>query len=45
MTFSNESVEPYRAPGLGEHSIEVATSVAGLSTARATELKDKGVFE
>jgi crotonobetainyl-CoA:carnitine CoA-transferase CaiB-like acyl-CoA transferase len=44
LTFSVSATQPYRAPGLGEHSTEIARSTAGLFDARIHELQKAGVF-
>jgi crotonobetainyl-CoA:carnitine CoA-transferase CaiB-like acyl-CoA transferase len=45
MTFSRSRVEPYRAPAMGEHSIEVLTTVCGISPERAKELAAEGALQ
>jgi crotonobetainyl-CoA:carnitine CoA-transferase CaiB-like acyl-CoA transferase len=45
LSLSRSAVSAYRAPRLGEHSEEVATSVAGLSEERVRELQSLGVFK
>ncbi len=44
MSFSRSRIEPFRAPGLGEHSREVAAGIAGLARERIEELEQLGVF-
>jgi crotonobetainyl-CoA:carnitine CoA-transferase CaiB-like acyl-CoA transferase len=45
LSFSVDRQTPYRAPGLGEHSFEVASSVAGLSAERVAGLDAAGVLK
>ncbi len=45
LTFSRDLNRPYRAPALGEHTGQVARSVAGLSEERVRALREQGVFE
>ena len=45
ITFSGEQVEPYRAPGLGEHNREILVEVAGLTPERFEALRDAGVLQ
>jgi crotonobetainyl-CoA:carnitine CoA-transferase CaiB-like acyl-CoA transferase len=45
LSLSRSMVSPYRPPRLGEHSVEVATTLAGLSEARVYELQSLGVFK
>ncbi|MCP5143636.1 MAG: CoA transferase [Gammaproteobacteria bacterium] len=45
IDFSRSDIAPFRAPGLGEHSAEVAAGIAGISSERITELNDLGVFK
>jgi crotonobetainyl-CoA:carnitine CoA-transferase CaiB-like acyl-CoA transferase len=45
ITFSNERVEPYRAPAMGEHSREIALELASVDAARFAELDAAGVFK
>ena len=45
LTFSSDVNRPYRAPALGEHTWEVARTVAGTSEVRLQELQRLGVFE
>jgi crotonobetainyl-CoA:carnitine CoA-transferase CaiB-like acyl-CoA transferase len=45
MTFSADANRPYRAPALGEHTWEVARSLAGISEERLQQLQSLGVFE
>jgi crotonobetainyl-CoA:carnitine CoA-transferase CaiB-like acyl-CoA transferase len=45
VSFSGEKIEPFRAPGMGEHSLEVAAAFAGLDAARIAALEAGGVFK
>lgn len=45
LEFSGDHVEPFRAPGLGEHNREIALQVAGLSGARFEALQAGGVLK
>jgi crotonobetainyl-CoA:carnitine CoA-transferase CaiB-like acyl-CoA transferase len=45
MTFSDDVNRPYRAPALGEHTWEVARTVAGMREERLQELQKLGVLE
>ncbi len=45
IQFSRDSLDPYRAPGIGEHTADVAENIAGLSAERISELFDSGVFK
>jgi crotonobetainyl-CoA:carnitine CoA-transferase CaiB-like acyl-CoA transferase len=45
IDFSRDAPAPYRAPGMGEHSIEIARDMAGLSAERAAELDRLGVLK
>jgi crotonobetainyl-CoA:carnitine CoA-transferase CaiB-like acyl-CoA transferase len=45
ISFSADRVMPYRAPGIGEHSREIALDVAGVSTERYAELEAAGVLK
>ena len=44
IDFSSDSNTPFRAPGLGEHSVEVARGVAGVTPERVEVLQQLGVF-
>jgi crotonobetainyl-CoA:carnitine CoA-transferase CaiB-like acyl-CoA transferase len=44
MTFSRSPNQPYRAPNMGEHSADIATTLCGLSDARVAELQSLAVF-
>ncbi len=45
IDFSLSAVQPFRAPSLGEHNVEIATTLAGLSAARVAELQAQEVFK
>ena len=45
LTLSRSTVSPFRAPRLGEHSVAVATTLAGLSEERVRDLQSSGVFQ
>jgi len=45
IDFSASTVEPFRAPALGEHNEEVAIEVAGLDVLRVSELAALEVFK
>ena len=45
ITFSRSRVEPFRAPSLGEHSREIATTLCGLTAERIDALEALGVFQ
>ena len=45
LRFSRDGFHPYRAPGMGEHSSEVASTICGLSPTRIAELESAGVFQ
>jgi crotonobetainyl-CoA:carnitine CoA-transferase CaiB-like acyl-CoA transferase len=45
MRFSRTVPEPFRAPRLGEHSREIALTIAGLAPERCEELEARGVFK
>jgi crotonobetainyl-CoA:carnitine CoA-transferase CaiB-like acyl-CoA transferase len=45
ISFSDEQVVPFQAPGMGEHNREVAADFAGLQLARVEELEAAGVFK
>lgn len=44
VSFSRDTVAPYRAPGMGEHGEAIAAEIAGLSLERIGELAAAGVF-
>jgi crotonobetainyl-CoA:carnitine CoA-transferase CaiB-like acyl-CoA transferase len=45
ISFSRSKVSPYRAPALGEHTTEIALTLAGLSAERLAQLTDAGVLK
>jgi crotonobetainyl-CoA:carnitine CoA-transferase CaiB-like acyl-CoA transferase len=45
IIFSHDRFAPYRAPGMGEHCHEIASTLCGLSDARIAELEEAGVFQ
>jgi crotonobetainyl-CoA:carnitine CoA-transferase CaiB-like acyl-CoA transferase len=45
ITFSGETIAPYRAPAIGEHNEEVARDIAGLDPDRIRTLAENGVFK
>lgn len=45
IRFSRDPFQPYRAPRMGEHCREIASSLCGLSDARIAELESTGVFQ
>jgi crotonobetainyl-CoA:carnitine CoA-transferase CaiB-like acyl-CoA transferase len=45
MTFSHGVNRPYRAPALGEHTQEIARTLAGMTEERLQALRTLGVFE
>jgi crotonobetainyl-CoA:carnitine CoA-transferase CaiB-like acyl-CoA transferase len=45
MSFSHDVNRPYRAPALGEHTQEIARTVAGMTEERLQTLQKLGVFE
>ncbi|MEN9705799.1 MAG: hypothetical protein RLZZ393_1678, partial [Pseudomonadota bacterium] len=44
MTFSQDRIDAFRPPGIGEHSRQVAIEVAGLLASRVDALEAEGVF-
>ncbi|QZH76692.1 MAG: CoA transferase [Erythrobacter sp.] len=44
IAFSRDTLQPYRAPGMGEHAHEVAQAIAGISPQRIAELDELGIF-
>ena len=44
MSFSRSATAPYRAPGIGEHSLEIAGTICGVDAAQAATLAAAGVF-
>ncbi|WP_417318698.1 CoA transferase [Emcibacter sp.] len=45
VSFSAEEIQPFRAPDIGEHSLEVASDLAGLSEERIEQLAALEVFK
>ncbi len=45
ISFSDETIIPYRAPSIGEHILEIARDVAGLDPDRIGQLIEIGVFK
>ena len=45
IRFSGDRLEPFRAPGIGEHSERIAREIAGLGAARFAELQQTGLFQ
>ena len=45
ISFSDSVVTPYRAPGMGEHTREIALAEAGLGPDRLSVLEDEGVLK
>ena len=45
VEYSRTKPQPYAAPGMGEHSREIAASLAGLSAQRISELEHLGIFK
>jgi crotonobetainyl-CoA:carnitine CoA-transferase CaiB-like acyl-CoA transferase len=45
MSFSADSTAPFRPPGIGEHSREIALEIAGLAAERIDALDALGVFK
>jgi crotonobetainyl-CoA:carnitine CoA-transferase CaiB-like acyl-CoA transferase len=44
VSLSRNPVCPFRAPGLGEHSLDIARNIAGLDDSIVEELQAAGVF-
>jgi crotonobetainyl-CoA:carnitine CoA-transferase CaiB-like acyl-CoA transferase len=44
ISFSRSPNQPYRAPNMGEHSVDIARGLCGLSAGRVAELESLGVF-
>jgi len=44
ISFSRSPNQPYRAPNMGEHSVDIATKLCGLSDARVADLQSLAVF-
>lgn len=45
MLFSAGPLEPFRAPGIGEHGEAIARDIAGLPADRVAALADQGLFK
>jgi crotonobetainyl-CoA:carnitine CoA-transferase CaiB-like acyl-CoA transferase len=45
ISFSRDRQQPYRAPGIGEHTAEIIRDVAGVDTQRLAELESAGVLK
>jgi crotonobetainyl-CoA:carnitine CoA-transferase CaiB-like acyl-CoA transferase len=45
LTLSGHQLRPYRAPGIGEHSLSIAQEICGLEPSHISELVLKGVFQ
>ena len=45
LRFSRDAFQPYRAPAMGEHVVDVAASICGLSPERIAQLDSAGVFQ
>ena len=45
ISFSGDTITPFRAPALGEHNREIALEVAGLPADRYEALRSSGVFQ
>jgi crotonobetainyl-CoA:carnitine CoA-transferase CaiB-like acyl-CoA transferase len=45
ITFSRDRVAPFRAPSIGEHSRDVALTLAGIDAVRFAKLTDEGLFK
>jgi crotonobetainyl-CoA:carnitine CoA-transferase CaiB-like acyl-CoA transferase len=45
LSFSRDAFQPYRAPRMGEHVMDVATRIAGLAPERVQAMIDDGVFK
>ncbi len=45
IEFSDDAVSPYRAPAIGEHTREIVVDIAGVSSARHSELAAEGVLK
>ena len=44
IEFSAETIAPYRAPGIGEHSRQIAVDAAHIDASRVAELEAEGIF-
>jgi hypothetical protein len=45
LVFSRSHFEPFRAPAMGEHNIDILTSVCGFSSEQARQLAAAGALE
>ncbi|WP_262503870.1 CaiB/BaiF CoA-transferase family protein [Sphingosinithalassobacter sp. CS137] len=45
LRLSRDRVAPFRAPAMGEHALEIARSMCGLSPERVQAMRESGVFE
>ncbi len=45
IRFSRDVFEPFRAPRIGEHVVEIAQSLCGLPPERIADLEAEGVFQ
>jgi|HubBroStandDraft_1064217.scaffolds.fasta_scaffold00039_74 crotonobetainyl-CoA:carnitine CoA-transferase CaiB-like acyl-CoA transferase len=45
MTFSRSILEPYRSPGIGEHSVSIARTLCGLDDSRIAYFESLKVFQ
>jgi len=45
IAFSLDTPTPFRAPGIGEHNVDIASTIAGLSPGEIAALSDSGVFQ
>lgn len=45
ITFSRDRLEPFRAPGMGEHVREIATELCRIPQERLEQLLEMGVFK
>lgn len=45
ITFSDDVIRPFRAPGIGEHTREIALETAGIGAERYAQLEAEGVLK
>jgi crotonobetainyl-CoA:carnitine CoA-transferase CaiB-like acyl-CoA transferase len=45
LTLSRTQLQPFRAPGIGEHSLSISREVCGLDAARVVQLQSLGIFQ
>ena len=45
LTLSGTQLQPFRAPGIGEHSLSISREICGLEPARVAQLQSLGVFQ